>query len=111
MENRPAPEKRPITASDLANYVVCPEAWRLKYFGVGRKKMTSRSAEGQKLREEWVQKQDLSARLRLYTKIVYALVVIFVFVVFLLDRQLSLRLKFGLGQKPAKTEKILEEHP
>lgn len=82
-------EQREIfSAGDVANYVVCPEAWRLKYFGIARKKHSSREVTGQRLRDEWIEQQDLSTRLRYYTKIAYALLVVLVLVVFILDRRL-----------------------
>lgn len=78
-----------ITASEVANYVVCPEAWRLKRFQDGRKRTTDRSVEGQKRRQDWVEKQDLSEKLRAYTKVAYALLVLIVILVFILDKHWS----------------------
>lgn len=74
---------RTITATDVANYVVCPEAWRLKFFGIGRKRNTKTEVHG--LRQNWVKQQDLSTQLRFYTKVAYALLVAIVVVIFLLD--------------------------
>ena len=77
---------RVITAEEAANYVVCPEAWRLKYLALRRKKPSSRMEQGKKLRKEWMERQDLSAKLKAYGKIIYALLVVIVIVVFLLEQ-------------------------
>ena len=71
---------RVITAEEAANYVVCPEAWRLKYLALRRKKPSSRMEQGKKLRKEWMERQDLSAKLKAYGKIIYALLVVIVIV-------------------------------
>jgi hypothetical protein len=75
-----------ITAEQVANYVVCPEAWRLKYLSneTGTQQ-PKRPAAGRKLRREWVEEQDLSTTLRSYAKIVYLLTVLVVIIVFLID--------------------------
>jgi hypothetical protein len=86
-----------ITASDVANYVVCPEAWRLKMGGHGHKIQNTRVAEVGKLRDQWVKDQDLSTKLRYYTKIAYALLVAVVIVVFILDKRI-----IGRQRKPTK---------
>ena len=79
-----------FTAEEVANYVVCPEAWRLKYVELASKRRSSTSSDGTKVRREWVEQQDLSSQLRKYAKIVYMLLVCLVIIVFLLEQQRSL---------------------
>lgn len=72
-----------LTASEIANYVVCPEAWRLKRstsFKDHQKGGTS-----YELRRKWIDKQSLSFQLRRYAKVAYALLVLVVITIFLLD--------------------------
>lgn len=76
-----------IGANDVSNYVVCPEAWRLKYQGFGEKQATEEIAVGKKLRQDWAKEHDLATQLRKYTKITYLLLVALVIVVFLLDQR------------------------
>ena len=74
-----------ITASDLANYVVCPEAWRLKWSGAGERQENERTAESQEKRAEWVQKQDLSSALRKYSRVTYVMLFLLAILVFVLE--------------------------
>ena len=76
-----------ITAEQLSNYVVCPEAWRLKYV---EKKVETRNERGEKgaeLKREWVEKQDLSHQLRSYAKVAYLLLLTLTVIAFLLDQR------------------------
>ncbi len=79
-------ERELISAEQVANYVVCPEAWRLKFVS-GQKSSTptERPQAGRKIRKDWVEKQELSRTLSGYAKIVYLLIVLVVIVVFLMD--------------------------
>jgi CRISPR/Cas system-associated exonuclease Cas4 (RecB family) len=81
----PRSEERIITAAELANYVVCPEAWRLKYLGLGERRGNERTTESREIRAEWARKQDLSSRLSAYAKIAYILLVLLAVVVFVLE--------------------------
>lgn len=76
-----------ITARDIAAYVVCPEAWRIKLESQTARRETSRTREGQRRRSEWAKSQDLSFQLRNYAKILYLLLVALVIVVFLMEHQ------------------------
>lgn len=78
---------RTISAQDVANYVVCPEAWRLKYSVVRAKKSNTRAVEGRKRRRKWVEDQDLSGRLMHYAKMAYLLVLCVVIIVFLWEHK------------------------
>ncbi len=80
---------RVIGANDVSNYVVCPEAWRLKYFGHGTKSQDETENAGKKLREEWVIEHDLSRQLKRYAKVAYFLLVAVVIVTFVLDQKYS----------------------
>ena len=91
-------EKLVITAEQVANYVVCPEAWRLKYFEKAASRIGAlgdksgeeaavRTSEGQQRRKDWIAQQDHSATLRSYAKLVYLLLLALVVIVFLLDPQ------------------------
>lgn len=87
-----------IGANDVSNYVVCPEAWRLKYQGFGEKYPTEEVAVGKKLRQDWAKEHDLATQLRTYTKIAYLLLVALVIVVFLLDQHReNAKINSGLG--------------
>jgi hypothetical protein len=79
-------EKHIITAEEVANYVVCPEAWRLKYLHRAKTQYTERSKHAGELRKEWSKAHDLSLTLKAYAKIAYLLLVGLVIVVFLLDQ-------------------------
>lgn len=94
MENNQ--EKKVISADELANYVVCPEAWRLKYLEKGPKQQAERKEYGRASRQRWFETQDLSAKLRSYAKIAYLLLVLLVIVVFLLEHK---RTSPGLKKK------------
>ncbi len=92
---------RIIGAHDVGNYVVCPEAWRLKYvgFGEGRPESGDSTAppdQGKRLREEWAHEQEIANQLKRYAKIVYLLLFALVIVVFLLDQQRSTMLGTAL---------------
>jgi hypothetical protein len=95
-----AEEKRPhiISATEVANYVVCPEAWRLK---LHERKVFVKSTEGEKIRHDWVAQQDTGYQLKKYAKIAYALLVLLVIVVFLLDRQRTEKKRRLLEQQQA----------
>ena len=79
--------KRVITAGDVATYVVCPEAWRLKYVGKQKSQRPPEQISGKELRKEWVQNQDLSAKLASYAKTAYLLLLALVIIVFLWDQK------------------------
>ena len=81
---------RIISAEEVANYVVCPEAWRLKYIEQSSTRRSSSGSDGTKLRKEWAERQDLSSQLRKYAKIVYMLLVCLVIIVFLLEQRRAL---------------------
>ena len=84
-------KNRTITTNELANYVVCPEAWRIKleHSKLGQSeisgKVTNRQIQGAKIRKEWLEEQNLSHQLKLYTKVAYCLLIILAIVVFLME--------------------------
>lgn len=90
---------RTITALEVANFVVCPESFRLKSLRLGRRQTTSRVAEAHSSRQEWVRQQDLSNHLRHYAKIAYALMVLIVVVLFLFERPIMQKFRKVSAQK------------
>ncbi|MCC6952639.1 MAG: hypothetical protein IT290_00830, partial [Deltaproteobacteria bacterium] len=82
------PEPKMLSALEVANYVVCPESWRLKRMRLGRRKSSGREFEAKQLRNQWAEKQELATTLRRYAKIAYALMVLIVIVIFLFEKEL-----------------------
>lgn len=96
-------EKHIISSVEVANYVVCPEAWRLKY--VSKENKPARPSvqhEAPGIRKDWVKEQELSRTLRGYAKIVYLLIVLVVIVVFLMD------IKRSLNARPQQNSPTVE---
>lgn len=85
------PSRRIFSASEVGNYVVCPEAWRLKYLVRSSFRKPGADDVGQQLRKRWVENQELSAQLRYYTKVVFCLLLMLVIVVFIADHRKALR--------------------
>lgn len=84
---------RLITANELASYVVCPEAWRLKLTEESTPKGFQAKLEAGKSRRKWAEEQELSHTLRYYAKVVYALLSGIVGLVFVLEHYRSNFLK------------------
>ena len=76
-----------ISADQLSTYVVCPEAWRLKYIEKRTEKRNERGQEGAEVKRKWVEKQDLSQQLKTYAKVAYLLLVLITIIAFLLDQK------------------------
>lgn len=76
-----------ISADQIATYVVCPEAWRLKYLEKNTETRNERGQKGAELKRAWVEKQDLSHQLKSYAKIAYLLLLILTIIAFLLDQR------------------------
>ena len=79
-----------ISAEEISNYVVCPEAWRLKYLtgsknAEDKKIGSARTAEANILRKDWFQAEDLYGSLKRYAKIAYLLLVSLSILVFIID--------------------------
>lgn len=75
-----------ITASDVANYVVCPEAWRLKNTNAaGSSKEGDKRLQGREQRKQWGIKTQLYQNLRSYSKISLILLFILTLVVFIFE--------------------------
>ena len=90
-----------VTASDVATYVVCPEAFRLKNEGYRKRIPSPTSDEAQRSRAAWVESNELSAKLRRYTIYVYGLVVLIVLAVFASERQLASKFKLERSSRVA----------
>jgi hypothetical protein len=78
-------EKKIISANELASYVVCPEAWRLKSSSKQFQPKTTPNQTAAKERKDWIEKQGTLAEFKLYTKVAYVLLVMLVILVFLLE--------------------------
>jgi hypothetical protein len=85
----------PLTASEIATYVVCPEAWRLKRSVSSRDHQKGGSSY--ELRRKWIDDQGISFQLRRYAKVVYALLVLVVVTIFLLDHYREISRRSGAG--------------
>jgi len=100
--NPPKDNPSTITDNELASYVVCPEAWRLKRMEGGKISQSERRQESQQLRKDIVAQEDLSVLLRRYAKISYLLLVMLVIVIFLLEHYRGIiNLKDRFGFNPA----------
>lgn len=78
---------RIISAHEIANYVVCPEAFRLKSSGINPPRNPEQGDRARDLKTNWIEKQDLSARLNYYAKVTYLLLVAITIIVFLFEGQ------------------------
>jgi CRISPR/Cas system-associated exonuclease Cas4 (RecB family) len=81
---------RLIDINEIATYVVCPEAWRLKHLKqkeTPRFTQTAQARESKQLREEWTKKQDLSVILKKYSSRLYLLLFALAGAAFLLDQK------------------------
>lgn len=77
-----------LSADEIATYVVCPEAWRLKRKDEGRtREATERSVRSRELRKEWIERQELSSKLRRYAKVAFLLLLALSIVVFALEHR------------------------
>jgi len=79
--------KHIISASEISNYVVCPEAWRLKFEGKGHKKDSDTLLESRRERKEWIENQDLLRTLKKHSKTLFLLLVSLVLVILILEQQ------------------------
>lgn len=78
---------RPVSTAELANYVVCPEAWRLKSLEAATFQRTPTTESTREFRRSWVKKQNISTELKSYARSTFWLLVLVVIVVFLLEQQ------------------------
>jgi len=76
--------ERLISDNDIANYVVCPQAWRIKASsGSSDRLETSRGKQSKQIRQEWFKANELTSSLKHYGKTIYLLLVFLVVVIFL----------------------------
>ncbi|MCC6932327.1 MAG: Dna2/Cas4 domain-containing protein [Deltaproteobacteria bacterium] len=78
-----------FSSSDLATYIVCPEAWRLKKICNTPTFQTTQAREVKVLRKQWFRDQETSSQLRFYAKIILGLLALIVVIVFFLDEGLT----------------------
>ena len=97
-----------ITAAEVANYVVCPEAWRLKNTlrGAAERQETERNEQSREIRKAWVDQQDLSSKLRRYAKIAYLLLFALVITVFVWEHKRGGNIRSAV--KPRGTQPLDE---
>lgn len=73
-----------LNGEQLADYAVCPEAWRLKYV-VGNEHSRSSNLESNSIKREWTAGAELRQELRKYAKIIFALLATITGGILLLD--------------------------
>ncbi len=77
--------KLTIDANDLATYVVCPESWKLKLTKESKKTNYKSSKEAAASRQQWISTHSDIAKIKLYAKVAYVLLVMLVIVVFMME--------------------------
>ena len=76
---------RIFSANDLANYVVCPQSWKLKLTSEDSYSPPTKDTSAAKERKDWIETQSMLAEFKLYAKVAYVLLVLLVIVVFLME--------------------------
>ena len=98
-------DKRLLDSSELATYMVCPEAWRLKLQGEKNFHASKRAQDAKEKRREWVKNQEISSQFKYYAKILYTLLLMIVITLFIID------LKTPEHSKDSeKSSSIMKEH-
>jgi hypothetical protein len=97
-----------ITAGEVANYVVCPEAWRLKQTHKIRKATDIKELETKEQRRTWLSSLSFSAELRQYAKIAYLLLCLVVVAVFISDQNASSKFRRSIKERVQKFERELK---
>ena len=82
-------DKRLLDSSELATYIVCPEAWRLKSHGEKNFQPSKRAQDAKEKRKEWVKNQEISSQFKHYAKILYTLLLLIVITLFIVDLKTS----------------------
>jgi len=94
-----------ISAPEVANYVVCPESWRLKQTHKTRKASDDKELETKKQRASWLTAQSFSAELRQYAIFAYLLLCLVVVAVFVSDQNASSKLRRSIKERVQKIER------
>jgi len=77
-------------ANDIANYVVCQEAWRLKTLEADPASfLGARSDTQARRREAWFSSVDRWSQFTEYSRVIFVLLVFLAMVVFLFESQLA----------------------
>ena len=88
MDNKtPSSDWIRITGAELANYVVCPEAWRLQRELRLPVEVSERQKEARQKRAEWEEQRGVMLQLRRYAKVAYVSLFLLAIIVFLLEHQ------------------------
>lgn len=74
-----------FTLSDLASYIVCPEAWRLRRVEDRNDLERVVNPAAASFRQTWADEQNLSSILKKYAQIIFFLLVLIMLVVVYLD--------------------------
>lgn len=72
-----------ISAGEVGQYAVCPEAWRLKMIEKVMAEQSELSAEGQRLHDEWSKRVDDAAHLGQGLRFLAALLVSTILIILL----------------------------
>ena len=94
-----------ISAPEVANYVVCPESWRLKRIHKTRKASDTKEIEIKRQRSSWLKDQSFSAELRQYAIVVYILLCLVVVAVFISDQNASSKFRRSIKESVHRFEK------
>lgn len=86
-----------ITDNDLAGFIVCPEAWRIKRLGSGEKKSSENQQLSAQERDAWLEKNNQFAEIKIFAKVVYVLLFLLFLTVLTLDQ---------LGRSPVEIDDI-----
>jgi hypothetical protein len=97
-----------ISAPEVANYVVCPESWRLKLTHKTRKASDIKEIETKRQRSSWLSSLSFSAELRRYAIIAYALLCLMVIAVFISDQNASSKLRRSIKERVNKIERVIK---
>ena len=97
-----------ISAAEVANYIVCPESWRLKLIHKTRKASDIKELEGKRQRSSWLSDQSFSAELRQYAIVAYILLCLVVIAVFVSDQNASSKFRRSIQDSVHRLEKELK---
>lgn len=81
-------DRKVFHANDIANFVVCPESWRLKSQSETRQEIsTKRSDTSSRRRKAWLDNVNQWRQFRQFSKVIFVLLALLAGVVFLLESQ------------------------
>ncbi|MCB0359478.1 MAG: Dna2/Cas4 domain-containing protein [Bdellovibrionales bacterium] len=112
----PPTPQRMISAAEVANYVVCPEAWRLKYLEDVTYRRSQSAQESLDRRRQWTAGFELSGELARYARLAYLVLLVLVLFVFGWDfYDSNMQHRLSQGRSPEKEalrwEQVERAHP